>query len=130
MGSTIGNIHPSCLAFLTDNPEEFYGDVNPGENFGIGNLTDTHMDTDLSEEKLAKRFNEAIENTKRMGGKVSSGMMENLGFLISPKMTWEDFVTISIGNRKNGFGKNDWNTPRSRSLFFWNVCAKKENNSF
>lgn len=33
-GSTIGKIHPSVLAYITDNPSDLYGEVNPGENYG------------------------------------------------------------------------------------------------
>lgn len=94
--------------------------------FGIGSLTDTHMESDLTEEELAKRVNEAIENTKRMGGQISSAISGELGNLIAPKMTWEDFAVISLGNKKQGIGANNWSSPRIRSLFSGMYLPKKK----
>lgn len=33
-GGSVGGIHPSCLAFIADNPNELCGEVNTGENYG------------------------------------------------------------------------------------------------
>lgn len=98
--------------------------------FGIGDLTDCHMDVDLSEEEMAERFHTISETAKRMGGVVGSGVLEELGALMAPKMTWEDFAAISIGSKKEGVGKNDWGSPRSRPLFYGQYLPKKRLNVF
>jgi hypothetical protein len=33
-GSTVGDLHASVLAYLTDVPADIYGDINPGESYG------------------------------------------------------------------------------------------------
>ncbi len=98
--------------------------------FGVGSLTDLHMDTDITEEELAQRYQNAAENARRMGSPIGSGLMEELGSLIAPKMTWEDFISITLGNKKEGIGKNDWGTPRSRALFYGQYLPKKKLNVF
>lgn len=98
--------------------------------FGIGSLTDVHMDANITEDELAQRWQNAAENARRMGGSVSSGLMEDLGALMAPKMTWEDFVAITLGNKKEGIGRNDWGTPRSRAIFYGQYLPKKKLNVF
>jgi predicted metal-dependent peptidase len=94
--------------------------------FGVGSLTDVHMDADITEDELAQRFQNAAENARRMGGKLATGFLEELGALTAPKMTWEDFVAITIGNKKEGIGNNDWGSPRSRALFYGQYLPKKK----
>ena len=94
--------------------------------FGIGNLTDQHIPSDISENELAQRFQSVIENASRMGGLVGDSLLEDLGILSAPKMTWEDFIILTLGSKKEGIGKNDWGAPRSRALFYGQYLPKKK----
>jgi predicted metal-dependent peptidase len=105
-------------------------DIEIIDVFGAGSLTDVHMDTNITEEELAQRYQNAVEGARRMGAKMSPALQEELGILIAPKMTWEDFVAISLGSKKEGIGKNDWGSPRSRALFYGQYLPKKKLNVF
>lgn len=98
--------------------------------FGMGDLTDQHIDSDVSEQELAQRYQYAAENARRMGNGVGSGLFEELGALAAPKMTWEDFIAITLGSKIQGIGSNDWGTPKSRALFYGQYLPKKKLNVF
>lgn len=85
--------------------------------FGAGDTLDDHIDTDVSEEELGKRISDAMEIAKKMAGKVPGALEDELGQLIAPKLTWQDFVRSRILKARTGFGKNDWTRPKSRPLF-------------
>lgn len=104
-----------------------YEDLDP---FGVGNLTDTHIDMLLTEDELAQRLYDVVENAKRMGGDISSAIELGVAELIAPKMTWEDFVSIQMGTKKNGGSRNDWSIPKSRSLFSGLYLPKKRSPYF
>jgi predicted metal-dependent peptidase len=85
--------------------------------FGAGDTLDDHIDSDVSEEELGKRISDAMEIAKKMAGKVPGALEDELGQLIAPKLTWQDFVRSKILKCRTGFGKNDWTRPKSRPLF-------------
>jgi predicted metal-dependent peptidase len=85
--------------------------------FGIGSDLDSHIDTDVSEEELAKRIHDAVEMSKRMGGKTPGLLEDELGTLMAPKITWQDIVRQAIKKKRDGYGRNDWTRPKSRPLF-------------
>lgn len=93
--------------------------------FGAGETLDDHIDSDISEEELGKRITDAMEIAKKMAGKVPGALEDELGTLIAPKLTWEDFVRSRLLKARNGYGKNDWTRPKSRPLFAGLYMPKK-----
>lgn len=94
--------------------------------FEIGDLLDEHMDTDVSEDELAKRLYDAAEMAKRMGGKTPLGMQDEIADLIAPKITWQDIVRQMITKKREGVGRADWQKPKSRPLFTGLYVPKKK----
>jgi predicted metal-dependent peptidase len=93
--------------------------------FGAGETLDDHVDSDISEEELGKRITDAMEIAKKMAGKVPGALEDELGQLLAPKLTWEDFVRSKMLKARNGFGKSDWTRPKSRPLFAGLYSPKK-----
>lgn len=94
------------------------GDSEYIDPFGDGfDTIDSHMDSDISEDELGKRMAEAVESARKMAGKIPGGLTEELGELIAPKLTWQDFIRSKIMKIRRGMGKNDWQSPKSRPLF-------------
>lgn len=98
--------------------------------FSAGSLVDLHIDSRITEDELAERFQSAADNAKRMGGTLGQGIQDELGTLLTPKMTWEDFILITLGSKKEGVGRSDWGSPRSRALFYGQYLPKKKLNVF
>lgn len=95
--------------------------------FGFGDTLDEHMDTEESEEKLAKRMNDAIEAAKKMAGHVPAAMEAELGKLTEPKITWTDVIRGQIARARAGNDRNDWTRFRSRPLFAGMLTPKRKN---
>lgn len=85
--------------------------------FGLGGTLDDHMDTDEDEEKLAKRVADAMEAAKRMAGYVPGALEDELGKLVAPKVTWQDFIRTKLLRARAGNGRNDWTKFRTRPMF-------------
>lgn len=98
--------------------------------FGIGNLTDSHLECAVTEDELTKRLQDAVEMSRQMGNGTPPGILQDLAIMTAPKMTWEDFITIHIGNKKQSGEKNDWGSPRTRSLSFGMYLPKKRTIEF
>lgn len=96
--------------------------------FGAGETLDDHIDSDISEEELGKRITDAMEIAKKMAGKVPGALEDELGQLIAPKLTWQDFVRNKILKVRTGYGKADWTRPKSRPLFAGLYTPKKKDN--
>jgi predicted metal-dependent peptidase len=93
------------------------GDSGYFDPFGAGDTLDSHMDSDISEDELGKRMAEAVESARKMAGKIPGGLSDELGELIAPKLTWQDFIRAKITRMRKGFGKNDWQSPKSKPMF-------------
>jgi predicted metal-dependent peptidase len=96
--------------------------------FGFGNTLDDHMDTEESEEKLAKRISDAMEAARRMAGHVPAALEDELGKLTAPKVTWQDIVRTRLIKARAGNGRNDWTRFRSRPMFSGLLVPKRKNN--
>jgi hypothetical protein len=94
--------------------------------FGAGETLDDHLDSDISEEELGKRITDAMEIAKKMAGKVPGSLEDELGQLIAPKLTWQDFVRNKILKVRTGYGKTDWTRPKTRPLFAGLYSPKKK----
>lgn len=95
--------------------------------FGLGGTLDDHMDTDEDEEKLAKRVADAMEAAKRMAGYVPGALEDELGKLVAPKVTWQDFIRTRLLRARAGNGRNDWTRFRSRPMFCGILNPKRRN---
>lgn len=85
--------------------------------FGVGNLLDEHMDSDITEEELGKRLSDAAEMSKKLGGQHPKGLEGEIGELIAPKLTWQDFIRILKNKKRLSYKKNNWTSPRKKPLF-------------
>jgi predicted metal-dependent peptidase len=110
-----GNCCPGCGG-------EDYEYVDP---FGAGETLDDHIDSDISEDELAKRLTDATEMAKRMGGRIPGGLEDELGILTAPQLTAWDFIRSKILKHRNGYGKPNWLSPKTRPMFAGLYVPKK-----
>lgn len=94
--------------------------------FGLGGTVDDHMDSEESEEKMAKRISEAMEAAKKMAGHVPAALEEELGKLTAPKITWKDIIRTRLLRARAGNGRNDWTRFRSRPMFSGLLVPKRK----
>jgi predicted metal-dependent peptidase len=92
---------------------------NDFDLFGMGDLLDEHIniDTDIDDDFVSKKIQDAAEMAKRLGGTLSQGIEGELNDLVKPKLTWQDFVIACKAKIKAGNSKNNWNCPKRKSLF-------------
>jgi len=95
--------------------------------FGLGGTVDDHMDTEESEEKLAKRVSDAMEAARKMAGHVPSSLEDELGLLVAPKVTWQDFIRTKLVKSRAGNGRNDWTRFKTRPMFSGLLVPKRKN---
>jgi predicted metal-dependent peptidase len=95
--------------------------------FGFGSTLDDHMDTEESEEKLAKRISDAMEAARKMAGYVPAALEDELGRLTAPKVTWQDIIRTRLLKARAGNGRNDWTRFRSRPMFTGLLVPKRKN---
>jgi predicted metal-dependent peptidase/rRNA maturation protein Nop10 len=95
--------------------------------FGFGATLDDHMDTEETEEKLAKRISDAMEAARKMAGHVPSALEDELGKLTAPKITWQDIIRTRILKARAGNGRNDWTRFRTRPMFAGLLVPKRKN---
>lgn len=95
--------------------------------FGLGGTVDDHMDTEESQEKLAKRVSDAMEAAKKMAGYVPAALEDELGKLTAPRVTWQDIVRTKLLKVRAGNGRNDWTRFRSRPMFSGVMTPKRRN---
>ena len=94
--------------------------------FGLGGTVDDHMDTEESEEKLAKRISDAMEAAKKMAGHVPAALEDELGKLTAPKVTWQDIIRTRLLKARAGNGRNDWTRFRTRPMFSGLLVPKRK----
>lgn len=95
--------------------------------FGFGDTLDDHIDTEESEEKLAKRVAEAAEAAKRMAGHVPASIEAEIGKLTEPKISWKDVIRGQLLRSRAGNDRNDWTRFRTRPLFAGLMNPKRKN---
>lgn len=104
------------------------GDCGDGlDIFGLGGTVDDHIDTEESQEKLAKRISDAMEAARKMAGYVPAALEDELGKLTAPKVTWQDIVRTRLLKARAGNGRNDWTRFRSRPMFSGLLVPKRKN---
>lgn len=96
--------------------------------FGMGGTLDEHMDSEESQEKMAKRLADAIHSAKRMAGSIPAGLEEELGKLMAPKIRWQDIIRSTMTEKRDGNSRNDWTRFKSRPLFAGLLIPKRVNN--
>jgi len=95
--------------------------------FGLGGTVDDHIDTEESQEKLAKRISDAMEAARKMAGYVPAALEDELGKLTAPKVTWQDIIRTRLLKARAGNGRNDWTRFRSRPMFSGLLVPKRKN---
>lgn len=96
--------------------------------FGDCDVLDDHMDNKEGEEKISKRYSDAIRAAKSMAGSVPDFLERELGALTEPKIRWQDYIRAKLHRSRNGNTKNDWSRLRSRPLFAGLLSPKKKGN--
>jgi predicted metal-dependent peptidase len=94
--------------------------------FNVGSLTDQHYEIEISADDLTKRLASAAEVAARLGAPTSLGVEEEVGHLVKPKLTWEDFIQSHYQKKQEELGRNDWASPRIRPLFAGLYIPKKK----
>lgn len=94
--------------------------------FDLGGTVDDHMDTNESEEKLAKRVSDAMEAARKMAGHVPGALEDELGKLTAPKITWQDIIRTRLLKARAGNGRNDWTRFRTRPMFTGQLVPKRK----
>jgi predicted metal-dependent peptidase len=95
--------------------------------FGLGGTLDDHMDTEESQDKLAKRMSDAVESTRKMAGYVPGALEDELGLLTAPRVTWQDIIRTRLLKARSGNGRNDWTRFRTRPMFSGLLVPKRKN---
>jgi predicted metal-dependent peptidase len=109
---------PSCCGNSCPECGDEEGDSEFFDPFGgAGDTLDDHLDTDVSEEEIAKRISEAMDIAKKMAGQIPAGLSDELGQLIAPKITWQDIVRQQMTKKRRGYGRSDYTNPKRRPLF-------------
>lgn len=114
------------------------GSCSPGEGgcdecgdgidvFELGGTVDDHMDTEETEEKLAKKISDAMEAAKRMAGHIPASLEDELGKLTAPKITWQDIIRTRLIKARAGNGRNDWTRFKTRPMFTGILVPKRKN---
>jgi predicted metal-dependent peptidase len=85
------------------------------------------MDTEESEEKLAKRISDAMEAARKMAGHVPAALEDELGKLTAPKVSWQDIIRTRLLKARAGNGRNDWTRFRTRPMFTGLLVPKRKN---
>lgn len=112
----------------SDQPGNCCGGCGGGiDIFGLGGTLDDHMDTEESEEKLAKRISDAMEAAKKMAGHVPAALEDELGKLTAPKVSWQDIIRTRLLKARAGNGRNDWTRFRTRPMFTGLLVPKRKN---
>jgi predicted metal-dependent peptidase len=94
---------------------------------GGGDLVDDHYDFDISEDEMGKRLQNAVDQSRRLGGKVGAGIEDELDALISPKLSYKDFILSKLHNIRTGSGRCDWSSPKTKPLFLGVYQPKRVN---
>lgn len=95
--------------------------------FDLGGTVDDHMDSEESEEKMAKRISDAMEAAKKMAGHVPAALEDELGKLTAPKVTWQDIIRTRLLKARAGNGRNDWTRFKTRPMFSGLLVPKRRN---
>jgi predicted metal-dependent peptidase len=94
--------------------------------FGMGGTVDDHMDSEETEEKLAKRISDAMEAARKMAGYIPGALEDELGKLTAPKITWQDIIRTRLLKARAGNGRNDWTRFRTRPMFTGLLVPKRK----
>ena len=94
--------------------------------FDLGGTVDDHMDSQESEEKLAKRIADAMEAARKLAGRVPGALEDELGKLTAPKISWKDIIRCRLLKARAGNGRNDWTRFRTRPMFSGLLVPKRK----
>lgn len=87
--------------------------INP---LSYGSVLDSHMDIELDVDELNKKIADAVELSHHMGGKLPGNIKDELDKLLTPKLTWQDFIRFASLRKKQSVTKNNWASPKRKLL--------------
>jgi predicted metal-dependent peptidase len=94
--------------------------------FGLGGTVDDHMDSEESEEKMAKRVADAMAMAKKTAGHVPAAMEREFGLLTAPKITWQDVIKCRLLKARAGHGRSDYTRFKNRPMFSGMLVPKRK----
>jgi len=94
--------------------------------FGLGGTVDDHMDSEETEENMAKRISDAMEAARKLAGHIPASLEDELGKLTAPKITWQDIIRSRLLKARAGNGRNDWTRFRTRPMFSGLLVPKRK----
>ena len=91
-----------------------------------GNLLDKHIDSQISEDEIKKRYTEAAEFAKRISKSgIPSFLEEELNLLFQPLIRWQDWLRQRLYKLNISSGKLDYMRPKNKQLFAGMYVPKK-----
>lgn len=92
----------------------------------FGETLDTHLETIEDQDEMIKRFADAVQTAKAMAGNVPAQLIEELGQLSKPRISFPDFIRTQLSRARNGNSRNDFGRFRSKPLAFGMLIPKKK----
>jgi predicted metal-dependent peptidase len=93
--------------------------------FGLGGTVDDHMDSEETEENMARRISDAMAAARKLAGHIPASLEDELGKLTAPKITWQDIIRSRLLKARAGNGRNDWTRFRTRPMFSGLLVPKR-----
>lgn len=94
---------------------------------GFNNSIDQHKESSINRKDLLSKIIEAASATKKLVGTVPSSIEDQLAELQNPKLSWQDFVRVTLQKRRHEKGQiNDWSRFRRRALSMGMYAPKKK----
>lgn len=94
--------------------------------FGLGGTVDDHMDSEETEENMARRISDAMEAARKLAGHIPASLEDELGKLTAPKIKWTDIIRFRLLKSRAGNNKNDWTRFRTRPMFSGLLVPKRK----
>lgn len=121
---------PSCGKvgmFKNPNSQSSPGDCSDGVDFfGLGDMVDEHMDSEETEEDIAKRLSEAKDLVRRFAGKMPAGIEDELQDLVAPTISWKDYIRLKLMKSHQGHDRTDWTRFKTRPMFCGLMIPKRK----
>jgi len=97
--------------------------------FGLGGTVDEHMDVTESQDKIAKKIQDATNVASHSAGRTPAGIEEEVGKLSEAKITWQDEIRSRRNKIKSGNARNDWTRYKTRPMFSGLVVPRRRSYS-
>ena len=125
-GSEEGGLHPSVLAFLSDNPGDLFGETNPGESYGTSSPRMWEETSNIAKYGEAANWSSALITMKAAGclGKVVG--IRYQAYFDHYQVLLPEIVAILNGDKtKSPFTKNT--VPSKKITMVMILCTRVAN---